>query len=133
MGIELRNLRPSELVRLLNSTSLGEVTSGRQLYRDRQRAGFRIGDHHRVDLIRYTAWLAWERHHPKPVQPPESYADHKDRTARRGADLSASGRDIGDLPRVEVIERRAKAAVIFSTFVRRTSRSHSTSPGPRTI
>ena len=37
-------LRPSELTRLLNSTPLGTVTSERQLYRDRQKAGYRIGE-----------------------------------------------------------------------------------------
>ncbi len=116
MAYDPRHLRPSEMVQLLNSTPLGEVTSERQLYRDRQRAGFRIGDGKHLDLVRYVAWLAWERHNPKPSQSPESYAQHKDRTARRGADLSASGRDIGELPRVEVIERRAKAAVNFQYF-----------------
>ncbi len=116
MAFDPRHLRPSEMVQLLNSTPLGEVTSERQLYRDRQRAGFRIGDGKHLDLVRYVAWLAWERHHPKPAQHEESYAQHKDRTARRGADLSASGRDIGELPRVEVIERRAKAAVNFQFF-----------------
>ena len=58
----LDRLRPSEAVRLLNSTSLGIVTSERQLYRDRQRAGFRIGDGRRIDLIRFVAWLAEQRH-----------------------------------------------------------------------
>lgn len=45
MGIELRNLRPSERVQLLNSTSLDETAGEWQLYRDRKRAGFQIGDH----------------------------------------------------------------------------------------
>ena len=97
VAIDPRQLKPSELVRLLNSTALGEVTSERQLYRDRQRAGFRIGDGNRVDLVRYTAWLAWERHNPKPAQTPESYEQHKDRTTRRSAELSAAGRNIRDL------------------------------------
>ena len=106
MAIDPRHLKPSELVRLLNSTSLGEVTSERRLYRDRQRAGFRVGDGNRVDLVRYTAWLAWERHNPKPVQTPESYEQLKDRTARRSAELSAAGRDIGDLPAIADAARR---------------------------
>ncbi|MFV0443035.1 MAG: hypothetical protein ACK5Q5_05660 [Planctomycetaceae bacterium] len=105
-----------ELVRLLNSTALGEVTSERQLYRDRQRAGFRIGDGTRVDLVRYTAWLAWKRHNPKPSQTPESYEQHKDRAARRSAELSAAGRDIGDLPAISDPARRSKAATNFQFF-----------------
>jgi len=60
--LSLTALRPTEAVRLLNSTELGTVTSERQLYRDRQRAGFRIGDGRRIDLIRFTAWLAEQRH-----------------------------------------------------------------------
>ncbi|MCA8985828.1 MAG: HNH endonuclease signature motif containing protein [Planctomycetaceae bacterium] len=60
--LSLNALKPTEAVRLLNSTSLGVVTSERQLYRDRQRAGFRIGDGRRIDLIRFAAWLAEQRH-----------------------------------------------------------------------
>ncbi len=55
MAIDPRRLRPSELCRLLNSTKLGEVTSERQIYRHRQRAGLSIGDGKTVDLIRYVA------------------------------------------------------------------------------
>jgi len=55
-------LRPTTLVRLLNSTSLGQVISERQLLRHRVRAGKRIGEGRRVDLLRYTAWLAGRRH-----------------------------------------------------------------------
>ncbi len=116
MAINPQRLRPSELVRLLNSSPLGEVTSERQLYRDRQRAGFRIGDGKHVDLVRYAAWLAWERHNPEPAQPAESYDQHKDRTARHSAELSASGRDIGDLPAIADPVRRSKAAINFQFF-----------------
>jgi len=116
VAINPQRLRPSELVRILNSSPLGEVTSERQLYRDRQRAGFRIGDGKHVDLVRYAAWLAWERHHPKPAQPAESYDQHKDRTARHSAELSASGRDIGDLPAIADPARRLKSATNFQFF-----------------
>lgn len=60
--LSLNALRPTEAVRLLNSTQLGIVTSERQLYRVRQRAGFHIGDGRRIDLIRFVAWLAEQRH-----------------------------------------------------------------------
>ncbi|MCA9091623.1 MAG: hypothetical protein KDA90_23670, partial [Planctomycetaceae bacterium] len=91
-------------------------TSERQLYRDRQRAGFRIGDGNRVDLVRYTAWLAWERHNPKPAPTPEPYEQHKDRAARRSAELSAAGRDIGDLPAIADPARRTNATTNFQFF-----------------
>jgi len=61
-----RKLRPGELCRLLNSTSLGEVINERKLKRHRERAGLRIGDTRHVDLIRYVAWLVQVRHAPKP-------------------------------------------------------------------
>jgi hypothetical protein len=72
--IDPRALRLSELCRLLNSTPLGEVIAERQLHRHRTRAGYRIvaaGDDRRVDLFRYAAWLAGNRH----ARPPESKSD----------------------------------------------------------
>ena len=65
MAIDPRNLKPADLARLLNSTPLGTVIDERQLYRHRMRAGFRIGDGRRVDLLRYVAWLIEERRKPK--------------------------------------------------------------------
>ena len=41
MAIDPRQLRPSMLTRMLNSTPLGEVISERQLRRHRNRAGYR--------------------------------------------------------------------------------------------
>lgn len=58
----IQRLRPSELTRLLNSTQLGPVISERQLYRHRELAGNQIGEQRWIDLVRYTAWLAAERH-----------------------------------------------------------------------
>jgi hypothetical protein len=72
MPIDPRQLRPTEPVRLLNSTPLSEVISERQLLRHRSRAGFRIGDDRHVDLFRYVAWLVELRHTP---QPPRDEAD----------------------------------------------------------
>lgn len=116
MPIDPRKLRPSELCRLLNSTPLGEVISERQLYRHRSRAGFRIGDDKTVDLLRYVAWMVHERHAPKPEPPPESYDQHKDRSARRAAEQSLTGRDIGELPAIADRERRTRAATNFQFF-----------------
>jgi transposase-like protein len=64
--IDPRKLRPSELCRLLNSTTLGEVIGERQLHRHRTRAGLRIGGTRHVDLVRYVAWLVQVRHAPRP-------------------------------------------------------------------
>jgi hypothetical protein len=114
--IDPRKLRPSDLCRLLNSTPRGEVISERQLYRHRQRAGYRIGDGKHVDLFRYVAWLVQVRHEPKPEPPDDPYAAVKERARARSAALSLAGRDIGDLPAVVNPERKAKAAADFRFF-----------------
>ena len=116
MPINPRHLKPSELCRLLNSTSLGEVVTERQLYRDRQSAGFRIGDGKHVDLFRYVAWLVHQRHEPVPEPEGDPYATVKERARARNAALSLAGRDIGDLPAVANPERRRLAAKDFRQF-----------------
>jgi hypothetical protein len=93
--IDPRKLKPTELVRLLNSTPLGEVISERQLHRHRARVGFRIGDGRTVDLLRYVAWLAFERHKPRPeAEGLTGYEAHKERAAQRNREMALLGRDI---------------------------------------
>lgn len=116
MAIDPRRLRPGELCRLLNSTPLGEVIGERQLYRHRTRAGFRIGDGRRVDLVRYVAWLLHERHAPKPEKAGPDYGAHREQSRARNAAISQSGRDIGDLPEVVDPARKAAAAKDFRRF-----------------
>jgi len=50
-------LRPTDLVRLLNSTPLGQVIGERQLYRQRMRSGDRFCVGRKIDLLSYVAWL----------------------------------------------------------------------------
>ncbi len=116
MAIDPRKLKPSELCRLLNSTPLGEVINERQLYRHRTRAGFRIGDGRRIDLLRYVAWLIQVRHEPKPQSSPGGYEAMKEQARARNAALSQSGRDIGDLPAVAKPDRKAAAGTNFRIF-----------------
>lgn len=64
-GVDVRQwkaIRPSNLVRLLNSTPLGPVINDRQLYRHRQRAPWIEHDKSRIDFLKYIAWLATTRH-----------------------------------------------------------------------
>ena len=68
VAIDPRNLRPTELAQLLNSTQLGEVIGDRHLRRHRTRAGMRVAssaDPARVDLLRYVAWLMQEHQRSK--------------------------------------------------------------------
>ncbi|HNO80560.1 MAG TPA: phage terminase large subunit family protein [Phycisphaerae bacterium] len=122
MAIDPRKLKPTELVRLLNSTALGEVISERQLHRHRARAGFRIGDGRTLDLLRYAAWLRVtieERRSKKGASDPTgvtSYDAHRERARQRNMAMSASGRNIGDLPAVEDPERKKRAENDFRFF-----------------
>jgi hypothetical protein len=118
-----RNLKPGELLRTLNSTSLGAILTERKLRGHRERAGGRISDADgkRLDLLRYAAWLASERCNayaaqPAPAtvsqgtaSPAELYFAKKERERARNASASKSGRDIGELPPVADPERRARA------------------------
>ena len=116
MAIDPRQLRPTELVRLLNSTPLGEVIGERQLLRHRSRAGFRIGDDRHVDLFRYVAWLVQVRHEPRPEREGDPYGQLKERARARNAAMSLAGRDIGELPAVVNPERKARASTNFRFF-----------------
>ncbi|MCY2928178.1 MAG: phage terminase large subunit family protein [Planctomycetota bacterium] len=114
-----RHLRPSDLVRALNSTPLGEVVSERQLYRHRMRAGFRIGDGRHIDMLRYAAWLVDElerRLAVGPVDPKAAYEATKARAAARNAELARAGQDIGELAAVVNPERKARATGNFRFF-----------------
>lgn len=117
MAIDPRNLKPAELARLLNSTPLGTVIDERQLYRHRMRAGYRIGDGRRIDLLRYAAWAADALHAPRKVVDPEAeYEKLKERAAARNRAQSEAGRDIGELPAVTNPERKARARNDFRFF-----------------
>ncbi|MCK6485449.1 MAG: phage terminase large subunit family protein [Phycisphaerae bacterium] len=120
MTIDPRRLRPTQLVQLLNSTPMGEVIGERQLHRHRTRAGLRItatADPRTIDLLRYVAWLASERHKPRPE--PEGltgYEAHKERARQRNIELSLSGRDIGEMPAVVNADRKERANRDFRYF-----------------
>ncbi|MDP6505231.1 MAG: hypothetical protein QF886_16530, partial [Planctomycetota bacterium] len=115
MAIDPRQLRPSDLARLLNSTPLGAVIDVRQLYRHRTRAGFHIGDGRRVDLFRYIAWLIEERRRPRQSKTLD-YEAIKEAAAARNRALSEAGRDIGELPEVVNQERKERAQRDFQFF-----------------
>jgi len=116
VSIDPRKLRPSVLTRMLNSTPLGEVIGERQLHRHRNRAGYRIGDDKHVDLFRYAAWLAELHHTPKPETPRADYEAMKEAARARNAELSAIGRDIGDIPEVVDPQRKVRAETNFRFF-----------------
>lgn len=59
--IKARQIRPADLVRLLNSTPLGPVCDAALIRKQRDRAGLRIGDTESIDMPRYAAWLFEQR------------------------------------------------------------------------
>jgi len=96
MPLDVRRLRPSELVAALNYTPLGDVIDRATLARHRARAGLRIGDGRTIDLLRYVAWLVTERHRPTPAaDPTAAYDAHRQRVAQRQLELSARSRELG--------------------------------------
>lgn len=108
MAIDLQKLKPGEVVRIMNSTPLGTVVSDLQFKRNRESAGFLIGDTKVTDLIKYIAWLA-SQHDRRPPQPDLTpYEVHKDRMRKRMVALSESGRNIGDLS--PVVDKARKDA-----------------------
>lgn len=57
-GLDVRRLRPTDAVRLLNSTPMGRVISDRQLRRHQTRSEGMFCRGRRIDLFAYAAWLA---------------------------------------------------------------------------
>ncbi len=114
MAIDTRQLSPTELVRMLNSTPLGVVTGISKLNRQMNTAGFRIGDGKRIHLVRYVAWLAREHDKPQPPRLTVEEARMRDLAAKNAARREAQ--DIGEIPPVENMERREKACGDFRFF-----------------
>lgn len=145
MAIQPTKLRPSELVQILNSTPAGEVLTDRKLAAHRKRAGLRIGDGKTVNLLRYVAWLAQERHgksgkreavsgKPENKKPPrtlpvalpspaedkkaDAYRRHRDQVAEDVKIASALARDIGPLPAVVDPARKEACGKSLGLFCR---------------
>jgi len=114
--LDPRSLKPAQLARLLNSTPLGEVIMPREVYRQRDRAGYRIGDGSTIDLVRYVAWLLRQRHDRANRPTTATYGDVKERARERAARMSREGRSIGDIPRVADPDRRDEATGSFRAF-----------------
>lgn len=106
MPLDIHKLKPGELCRLLNSTPLGEVIDDAELRRQRLRAGLRLGDGPRVDLLRYVAWLVGQRHDKKVEG--QSRPDLSEASSG-GAALASKGD--GDEP--NLTERQQKAITML--------------------
>jgi hypothetical protein len=121
MAINPHRMKPVELARLMNSTPLGEVVSQAAVYRQQNRAGLRIGDGKRIDLVRYVAWLflEWLRVRTEETRATGlTYEErHRNYAAERSRRLSESVRDIGVLPPVENPERKESCRYDLAKFI----------------
>ena len=114
---DLRHLRPSDLVQLINTTSQGAAIHERRLRDHRTRAGLRIGDGRTVDLYRYFAWLSDLMAAPVAAADPErDYLAHRAAASQRKRAMSDAGRDIGELPPVADPTRKAASGRDFTAF-----------------
>lgn len=118
MSVDPLHLRPVEAVRLLNSTPLGEVVDARRVRFHMDRAGHRIGDGQRINLLRYAGWLAHERHarSSRSGDDRDSYERKRDAMAEQSRSESRSGRDIGEIPPVANPKRREDSMRSFRVF-----------------
>lgn len=117
MAFSLSKMKPTEMVRLMNSTDLGTVVSTTQLYRHFERGGYRIAsreDSRCLNFYSYTAWLVDQHNAPEPVA--QSYEEHRAQVGRKEAEKSLEGRDIGELPAVENPERKEACRYDFKLF-----------------
>jgi hypothetical protein len=117
-GPDLRKLKPSELVRLLNSTELGRVCDDKHIGFHRNEAGYRIGDTKTVDLVRYLGWLIVRKHSERrnKLTEAEAYEKNKRRAEIRGREISQSGRDIAPIPQVVNPSRKEACRLDFRLF-----------------
>ena len=119
MSIDLKIMRPGKLAGLLNSTRLGEVTSEARVRRNVIRAGLRVGDSTRVNVLGYAAWLVdtwYERRGPGIAERLAGYDALRAASAARNRRLSAAGRDIAPIPDVANVDRRAACEKDFRRF-----------------
>jgi hypothetical protein len=118
-----RQLKPSQLLRLVNSTPLGAVLTDAKLRIHRQAAGDRIGEGKTIDFLRYVSWLALNRDRSSQVDRvitisfDDAYARKKKTERERQARKSREGRELGELPAVVDPERREACRTSLRLFL----------------
>lgn len=117
MAISLSKMKPTEVVRLMNSTDYGTVLSSTQIFRHFDQGGYRISCREDSRCLNFYAYLAWlvDRHNAPP-EVPQGYDVARADAARRSAERSLEGRDIGELPAVEDEGRKERCRLDFRLF-----------------
>ena len=86
MTVNVKKMKPVEMVRFLNSTELGTVISAAMVYRHFAEAGYRIAsteDSRSLSFYRYAAWLIDKRANT-PASTPGGYDAHRESAAAAG-------------------------------------------------
>lgn len=118
--IQLSNLKPTELVKIINSTPAGTVISTSQIYRHFEQGGFRIAsneDSRCINIGKYCAWLLDRL--DETISAPSgmrTYAERRDAARQALMEQSLAGRDIGELPPVEDAGRKEACRLNFRLF-----------------
>ena len=118
MPLNLSKVKPTEMVRLMNSTDLGTVVSSTQMYRHFDQGGYRVAsreDSRFMNFYSYVAWLV-DRHNTPDEGEPQGYDAVRADAARRSSERSLEGRDIGELPAVENEARKESCRLDFRRF-----------------
>ena len=112
--IHPHSLKPAALMRLLNTAGYGTVLSEHRLRRHRNRAGYAIGSDKTVNLFKYAAWLTQEFFREKPT--PKDYLEKKRQANLKSTEAVRAAQDIGEIPEVRNVDRKANAVASFKTF-----------------
>lgn len=118
MTVNVKKMKPVEMVRFLNSTELGTAISAAMVYRHFSEAGYRIAsteDTRCLSFYRYAAWLIDKRNNT-PASTPGGYEAHRESAAQRQSELSLAGRDIGELPAIVDEARKESCRFDFRKF-----------------
>jgi len=114
MAINPQQLKPAELLRLVNTAGLGTVLTEYRLRRQRNLAGYTIGTDKTINLFKYAGWLTVEFFKAKPAT--IDYIEKKRLQTIKSAEAVRAAQDIGELPPVADSVRKNKALDSFKTF-----------------
>lgn len=114
MPIDVTSLSQTELLQIVNATPLGTVLDRSRLRRQMDKAAFRVGDGHRIHLVRYVAWLAREIDRPRPK--PVDYVEARRRQAEKNRAGTKAAQDIFPIPEVEDFDRRQATSASLRLF-----------------
>jgi len=107
------NLKPTELIRLMNRAGFGMVLSESRL-KSHRLCDINTADNKGIDLLKYAGWLTIE--YFSGGTDGMAYLERKRRQAERNAEAVRAAQDIGKLPDVVDVGRKTTALESFKTF-----------------